>query len=68
MIEIPIHKAIIKHIEEMAASDKVTPIKPNNRLRVLYDNGWIAGVEYEDIEGKKRIKAKKIRKTKTIQK
>ena len=48
IIEIPINKSIIKHIEEMAAHDKVILLKFNNRTWVIYDNDWIAGVEYED--------------------
>ena len=46
--EITIPKAIIKHIEEMAARDKVTLLKFNNIAGVIYDNDWISGVEYED--------------------
>ena len=38
---------MIKNIEEMAACDKVTFLKFNNREEVIYDNYYIAGVEYE---------------------
>ena len=48
IIEIPIPKSIIKHIEEIVAREKVTSLKFNNRVGVIYDNYWIAGVEYED--------------------
>ena len=46
IIEIKIHKTIIKHIEEMAACDKSIFLKFKNRAVVIYDNDWIAGVEY----------------------
>ena len=36
----------------MAACDKVTSLKFNNILGVIYNNDWIAGVEYEDTEEK----------------
>ena len=48
IIEIPIPKSIIKHIEEIVAREKVTSLKFKNRVGVIYDNYWIAGVEYED--------------------
>ena len=44
IIEIPINKAIIKHIDEMAAHDKVTSLTFKNRAGFIYDNVWIAGV------------------------
>ena len=47
-IEIKIPKTILKRIEEMAASEKVTSLKFKNRSGVINDNNWIAGVEYED--------------------
>ena len=31
----------------MAAIDKFTSLKFKNRAGVIYDNDWIAGVEYE---------------------
>ena len=46
MIEIPIPKEIIIHIEEMVSRDKVTLIKLKNRERVIHYNDWISGVEY----------------------
>ena len=49
IIEIAIIKAIIKHTEDMDAFDKVTPIKFNNRVRVIYGNDWIAEVEFENV-------------------
>ena len=48
IIEIPITKTIIKHIEEMATHDKVTFLKFKNRAEVVYDNDWISGVVYEN--------------------
>ena len=48
MIEIPIPKEIIKHIEEMAAYEKLRSLKFKNRAGVIYDHEWIAGVEYEN--------------------
>ena len=48
IIKIPISKAIIKYIEEMASHDKVTSLKFNNRAGVIYDNEWTAGVEYKN--------------------
>ena len=32
----------------MAARDKVTSLKFKNNPRVIYDNDWIPGVEYEN--------------------
>ena len=46
IIEIPIPKSIIKHVEEMAARDKVTLLKFKNRAGIIYDNDWIVGVEH----------------------
>ena len=48
MIEIPIPREIIKHAEELAARYKFKYLKFNNRAGVIYDNDWIAGVEYEN--------------------
>ena len=50
IIEITINKAIIKHIEEMVACNKVKSLKSKNRAGVIYDNYLIEGVEYEDTE------------------
>ena len=52
MIHISIPREIIKHIEEMSASDRVTLLKFRNRLGFIYDNDWIAGRGYEDSEDK----------------
>ena len=51
-IEITISKVMIKNNEEMSACDKVTLLKLKNRAGVIYDNDWIAGLEYEDTEDK----------------
>ena len=48
VIEIPIPEAIIKHIELMAACEKVTSLKLKNSVGVRSDNYCIAVVEYED--------------------
>ena len=48
MIEITILRAIIKHIEEIGAHDKVTSLKFKNRAGFIYYIYWIAGVEYEN--------------------
>ena len=50
MIEIPIPREIIKHAEELAARYKFKYLKFNNRAGVIYDNDWIATVEYEYTE------------------
>ena len=50
IIEIPIPKATIKHIEEISGRDKVTLIKFKNIAGVVFDNDCIAGVEYEYTE------------------
>ena len=34
----------------MTACDKFTSLKFKNRTGFIYDNYWIAGVEYEDTE------------------
>ena len=34
----------------MSARKKVTSLKFKNRAGVVYDNYWIAGVEYENTE------------------
>ena len=47
-IWIPIPKAIIKQIKDINARDKFTSLKFKNRAVVIYDNYWIAGVEYEN--------------------
>ena len=47
IVEIPIPKVIIKHVEKMAARDKFTPLKFKNRAGVIYYNDCIVGVEYE---------------------
>ena len=39
----------------MAAGDKVKSLKFKSRVGVIYDNDWIAGVEYEDTEDKNEI-------------
>ena len=36
----------------MTAREKVTFLKFKNTAGVIYDNDWIPGVEYEDIEYK----------------
>ena len=50
IIEIPIPKAMIKHIEEMVADEKSTLLKLKIRAGVIYDNNWISGVEYKNTE------------------
>ena len=52
----------------MAACDNFMSLKFKNRAGVIYDNDWIAGVEYKTPKMKTRITVKKIRKKKTIQK
>ena len=49
-IEIPIYKEIIKHIDEMAAREKVAFAKIQKIFGVIYNNDLIAGVEYEGTE------------------
>ena len=53
IIEITIPKELIKQIREMATHDKVKFLKLKNRAGVIYDNDWIAGMEYEDTEDEK---------------
>ena len=49
----------------MAACDKVTPLKFKNRVGVINDTDWIAGMESEN---KTKIKVKNIRETKNLHK
>ena len=49
----------------MAACDKVTPLKFKNRVGVINDTDWIAGMESEN---KTKIKVKNIGNTNTTQK
>ena len=43
-------QAIINHVEDMAAKDGVKSVKFKNRANAIYDNDWIAGVDYEHRE------------------
>ena len=50
VIPIPVTKLVIQHIEDWAKRDKVKSLKFKNRIGVIYDADWIAGVDYaEDI-------------------
>ena len=44
IIETPVPKKIIKHIEKMAAREKVTSLKFKDGVGVIYDNDCITGV------------------------
>ena len=48
ILENKIAMSIIKNIKEMETRDKVTSPKFKIRAGVIYDNDWIAGVEYEN--------------------
>ena len=39
---------MMKHIDEMAARDKVTSLKFKNRAAFIYENYWFVGAEYEN--------------------
>ena len=47
IIEIPITKTIIKHVDKMASHEEFTSLKFNNIVGFIYDNDWITRLEYE---------------------
>ena len=47
--DIPVKKMVIKSVGNMAAENKITTLKLENKSGVLlYPNYWMAGVHYED--------------------